>query len=227
MSEATANIQCLLISACYNRSKILLKDERPVLMKTFIYPEMMVHVPMCTHKNPRSVLVSSDEAGLLGAELARYRDVEAVYAPTAQLLNTLRDALDNSADVVILDTQCDDAAVLAHLNRVLKNDGLCVLRHRDLDEVEANTKLMQILGNYFKIIMPYTASEQPVAQRVPSHRGSDFAAQRLLEGQSYCNCDIHTAAFAMPQYIRKIIWESSATDAVSLRHCFDRRDRDG
>lgn len=207
MSEATANIQCLLISACYNRSKILLKDERPVLMKTFIYPEMMVHVPMCTHKNPKSVLVSSDKADLLGSELARYRDVEAVYAPTAQLLNTLRDALDNSADVVILDTQCDDAAVLAHLNRVLKNDGLCVLRHRDLDEVEANTKLMQILGNYFKIIMPYTVGDGTTLLLCSKeyHPTADLILQRsdLLEGQSYYNCDIHTAAFAMPQYIRK------------------------
>ncbi|MEW5831725.1 MAG: spermidine synthase [Campylobacterota bacterium] len=176
-------------------------------MKTFIYPEMMVHVPMCTHKNPKSVLVSSDKADLLGSELARYRDVEAVYASNAQLLDTFRNAAEGSADVVILDALCDDAAALAHLNRVLKDDGLCVLRHPDMDELEANTKLMQILGNYFKIIMPYTVGDGTTLLLCSKeyHPTADLILQRsdLLEGQSYYNCDIHTAAFAMPQYIRK------------------------
>ena len=37
-------------------------------MKEFIYSEMMVHVPLCTSKNPQNVLVVSDNAESLTAE---------------------------------------------------------------------------------------------------------------------------------------------------------------
>lgn len=176
-------------------------------MKTFIYPEMMVHVPMCTHKNPQSVLVFSDNADPLQVELARYRDTKPSFAPAADLLGALRDGADMSADVVLIDALSDDSAVWAHVNRILKEDGLCVLRHPDLDETAANTRLMQILGNYFKIIMPYHVGEGSTLLLCSKeyHPTADLILQRsdLLEGHRYYNCDVHIAAFAMPQYIRK------------------------
>ena len=43
-------------------------------MKTFVYPEMMVHVALCTHKLPTHVLLASDNASSLMGELARYRE---------------------------------------------------------------------------------------------------------------------------------------------------------
>lgn len=176
-------------------------------MKTFIYPEMMVHVPVCTHKNPQSLLVVSDNAELIQGELARYRGIETVLCGTGNSLETLRNSADKSADIVLLDTLCDDSAVLAHANRIMKDDALMVLKHPDLDDVAANTKLMQILGNYFKIIMPYTVGDGSTLLLCSKeyHPTADLILQRsdLLEGHSYYNCDIHIAAFAMPQYIRK------------------------
>lgn len=176
-------------------------------MKTFIYPEMMVHVPMCTHKNPQSVLVLSNDADALKGELARYRDVDVAYAPASDLLGSLRNAADSSADIVMIDTLCEDSAALAHANRVLKEDGLCVMRHPGLDDTAANTNLIQILGNYFKIIMPYHVGEGTTLLLCSKeyHPTADLILQRsdLLEGHRYYNCDIHVAAFAMPQYIRK------------------------
>lgn len=176
-------------------------------MKTFIYPEMMVHVPMCTHKNPRSVLLASDKAELLNGELSRYREVETTVLPSSDLLNSLRNVVDKSVDVALIDALSDDSAVLAHVNRVLKEDALCVLRHPDLDQRDENVKLMQILGNYFKIIMPYHVGDGTTLLLCSKeyHPTADLILQRsdLLEGHQYYNCDIHVAAFAMPQYIRK------------------------
>lgn len=176
-------------------------------MKTFIYPEMMVHVAMCTHKTPQSLLAVSDKSGPIQEELARYRDVETIVSGTENLLESLRNGADKSADIVLLDTLCDDSAVMAHLNRILKDDGLMVLKHPDLDDVAANTKLMQILGNYFKIIMPYNVGDGSTLLLCSKeyHPTADLILQRsdLLEGHRYYNCDIHIAAFAMPQYIRK------------------------
>lgn len=175
-------------------------------MKTFIFPEMMVHIPMCTHKDPKCVRVVSDNA-LINSELERYRGIESSVVATKDLLDTLREGIDKSVDVLLLDTLSDDAAVLAHANRILKDDALIVLKHPNLDDVASNTKLMQILGNYFKIIMPYYAGDGSTLLICSKeyHPTADVILQRsdLLEGQQFYNCDVHIGVFAMPQYIRK------------------------
>lgn len=176
-------------------------------MKTFIAPEMITHVAMCTHKNPHAVMVLSAQNDLITTEMARYRDIDVGYAGTEDILGALRNSPDKSIDVLLLDTLSDDSAVFAHVNRILKEDALMVCRHPDLDDVAANTKLMQILGNYFKIIMPYYngAGETLLLCSKEYHPTADVILQRtdLLEGQQFYNCDVHIGVFAMPQYIRK------------------------
>ncbi|MBD3809694.1 MAG: spermidine synthase [Sulfuricurvum sp.] len=176
-------------------------------MKRFIAPEMMTHVPLCTHKNPHSVMVVSDQSDLLQVELDRYCDVETHCSSASDVLGALRNGTDKSVDVLLLDTLCDDSAVFAHANRILKEDALMVCKHPDLDNIEENTKLMQILGNYFKIIMPYYngAGETLLLCSKEYHPTADLILQRsdLLEGQQFYNCDVHVGVFAMPQYIRK------------------------
>ena len=176
-------------------------------MKTFVYPEMMVHVGLCTHKLPTQVLLASDNTQLLMGELSRYRESTVASVGSANLLESFRNADDKSADVLLLDTATCDSAVIAHINRILKEDGLVVMQHPSLDEVEANTSLMQILGNYFKIIMPYYAGDGSTLLICSKeyHPTADIILQRsdLLEGHQFYNCDVHVGVFAMPQYIRK------------------------
>lgn len=175
-------------------------------MKNFSKPEMMVHTALCTNKQPQSVLVYSNDT-LVEDELKRHRDIKHTLNTTANILDNIRDIADNSIDVLLLDTVSSDAALFAHINRVLKDDGLLVCDHPHLDEFEANKSLMEILGNYFKIIMPYKVGggKTMLLCSKEYHPTADIILQRsdLLEGHSYYNCDIHTAAFAMPQYIRK------------------------
>ena len=176
-------------------------------MKTFIYPEMMVHVALCTHKLPTSVLLASDNRELLLGELSRYRESAVTSVSSTNLLESFRNVEDKSVDVLLLDSITDDSAVIAHINRILKEDGLVVMQHPSLDEVGANTSLMQILGNYFKIIMPYHLENGTTLLLCSKeyHPTADIILQRsdLLEGHSYYNCDVQTASFAMPQYVRK------------------------
>jgi len=176
-------------------------------MKTFITPEMMTHVAMCTHKNPHTVMVVSDQNDLLKGELSRYRDIDVSFVGANDLLGSLRNGGDKSSDVLLLDTLSDDSAVYAHVNRLLKEDALMVCKHPDLDDVASNTKLMQILGNYFKIIMPYYDGNGSTLLLCSKeyHPTADLILQRsdLLEGQQFYNCDVHIGVFAMPQYIRK------------------------
>jgi len=173
-------------------------------MKSFIYPEMMVHVPLCTNKTPKSVLIISDEATLLTQEVQKHSDVSSsVITCSLESLRTLDDA---SFDVVICEMS-GDGAVVAHLNRVLKEDGQLTIKHDSLDETQSNKVLMQVLGNYFKVIMPYNlgTGETALLASKEYHPTADVILQRsdMLDGLSYYNCDMHVSSFAMPNYTRK------------------------
>ncbi len=175
-------------------------------MKPFIYPEMMVHIPLCTHKKPENVLVVSNDAAALQEEIARHSNVNTTVMQASGAMEALRDAADQSFDVVLLEAD-SDAAVVAHVSRILKDDGLVVMKHPSLDEEQANKVLMGQLANYFKIIMPYSVGngETLLLASKGYHPTADVILHRtdLLEGHQYYNCDIHPAAFAMPNYIRK------------------------
>lgn len=173
-------------------------------MKEFIYPEMMVHVPLCTSKEPQNVLVLSNSAEKLTDEIAKHDSVDHTVAPAT--LDALRESSDASYDVAICEIQ-SDAAVLAHISRTLKDDGLMVITHPSLDKVDENKSMMLLLGNYFKVIMPYNLGNGTTALLASKeyHPTADIILQRadMLDNLSYYNCDIHSAAFAMPNYIRK------------------------
>jgi spermidine synthase len=174
-------------------------------MKSFIYPEMMVHVPLCTHKNPEAVLVISDDTTRFDEELARYRHCSVSVIKAENALDGIRELGDNTFDVVLNEAQAD-SVLLAHISRISKDDALIAMTHPSLDEVDANTAIMKDLGKDFKIIMPYHAGEKTLLLASKEyHPTADIILQRsdLLEGQQYYNCDIHPAAFAMGNYIRK------------------------
>jgi len=181
-----------------------IKNEDFFTMKPFIYPEMMVHVPLCTHKDPKNILLISDNADAMAAEVQKHQDMSVSVIGCS--LDALRNVADKSADVVINEMGCD-AAVAAHINRVLKEEGLVVTTHPSLDKVEENKNLMQVMGNYFKIIMPYNLGNGATALLTSKayHPTADLILHRadMLDNLSYYNCDIHPAAFAMGNYIRK------------------------
>jgi spermidine synthase len=173
-------------------------------MKNFIYNEMMVHVPLCTSKDPKKVLIISDDASDLVNEVAKHSEIES--ETIIATLDALRGAKDAEFDVVISELNAD-AAGYAHLNRVLKSDGLLVTTNPSLDEVQENTKIMEILGKYMKIIMPYRVSEGKMVLLASKeyHPTADIILQRsdMLDNLNYYNCDVHPAAFAMGNNIRK------------------------
>jgi len=173
-------------------------------MKEFIYPEMMVHVPLCTNKNLKNVLIVSDSADLLAKETLKHSEIETKAVECS--LEAVRDLEDSSVDVIICEMS-SDAVLLAHLNRILKDDGQLSLTHPSLDEVDANKSLMQILANYFKIIMPYNLGNGSTALLASKeyHPTADLNLHRadMLDDNQFYNCDIHIASFAMGNYIRK------------------------
>lgn len=173
-------------------------------MKEFIYPEMMVHVPVCTSKEAKDILIISNSAEMLSSEADRH--VESSVKVIGCDLNEISVLGDNAYDVVISEMD-SDAAFFSQVNRVLKDDGQFVTTHKPLDDIESNKAMMKTLGNYFKIIMPYNIGNGSTAVLCSKeyHPTADINLQRadMIDGLSYYNCDVHPAAFAMPNYIRK------------------------
>jgi spermidine synthase len=170
-------------------------------MKSFIYPEMMVHVALCTNKEPKNVLVISDHAQSLEEEIKKHDQID--YKSVS---GDLKELEQDFFDVIICEKDFDIAA-LEQVNRILKNDGQIVMTHPSLDNVEENKKLMQLLGYSFKIIMPFNLGTGNTALLASKeyHPTADIILQRadMLDDLNYYNCDVHLAAFAMPNYIRK------------------------
>lgn len=173
-------------------------------MKDFIYNEMMVHVPICTSKEAKNILIISNNPSKLSAEAARHKESDLKAIPCS--LNEISSLADSSYDVVISEMP-NDAAFFSHVNRILKNDGQFVTTHPSLDDEQANKSLIANLAKYFKIIMPYSIGNGDTALFCSKeyHPTADINLQRadMIDGLSYYNCDIHPAAFAMGNYIRK------------------------
>ena len=172
-------------------------------MKKFIYDEMMVHVGVCTNKNPQNVLIISNDADGFVNEMKKHNDI--AYKVVSDI-NGLRDAEDDSYDVIISELEAD-AAALAHYNRALTEDGLLVTTIPSLDAVDENKRIMEILGKYTKIIMPFNVGGDRFSLLASKeyHPTADIILHRtdMLDGLEYYNCDVHPAAFAMGNYVRK------------------------
>ena len=175
-------------------------------MRENTYAELMVHVPVCTHKEPKNVLIISDEASAMMDEIAKYNTIDAKAIGTD--VDALREIGEKSFDVVISEAAIDPVST-AHINRVLKEDGLAAFAPFDLENSDASTTKFKELGKYFKIAMPYSLLATTVNTAVLAskeyHPTADINLQRadLTDGFTVYNSDLHVGIFAMPTYIKK------------------------
>ena len=173
-------------------------------MNEFIKNEMMVHVPVCTHKDSENILIISNDAGKYEEEVAKH--IKMNVKSVSLSLDEVSKLEDDSFDVVISEID-GDALVTSQINRILKDDGLLVSTHASLDDVEANKSFMSTLGSYFKIIMPYNLGDGSTAllSSKEYHPTADINLHRadMLDGLDFYNCDVHPAAFAMGNNIRR------------------------
>lgn len=173
-------------------------------MKNFIYNEMMVHVPVCTSKDPKNVLILSDNASSLEDEIKKHDEIKSKSMACG--IESIREESDDSYEVVICEAT-HDAAIVAHISRVLTEDGLVSLTHPCLDNIDENKQIMQVLGKYFKVIMPYNLGNGETALLASKeyHPTADINLHRadMLDGLDFYNCDVHPASFAMGNNVRK------------------------
>lgn len=187
------------------------------MSNTTNYNEMLIHIPLCSHKNPENVLIISDDAAGINAETARHDDMNFTLLPTSKATGMVSDAADDSFDVIIFDTVLDlDKAFLAHLNRVTKSDALMVSKVDGfMSELENTRTTMKALGEYFRMVMPYSFDANQEGDERSTlmlaskffHPTADVILHRtdMIDGLSYYNCDVHPATFVQPNYVRKAL----------------------
>jgi len=172
------------------------------MSKEFIYNEMMTHIPVCSHKAPKNVLLISNSPAGIQAELARHTDINV----TTGALDAIANGEDAAYDIVLIDsTAAISRATYAHLNRIVKEDGLISSLNASLDDESASKEQLAAIGEYFKVVMPYKAEDKTMILASKAyHPTADVILHRtdLIDGLSYYNCDIHISSFAMPNYIR-------------------------
>lgn len=161
------------------------------------FNEMMVHVPLCTHKEASNVLIIGEICDNLKKEAAKHTgNIE--YGDASLL--TAKDEKD--IDVIILTDVKVDELLLANIERILKDDGLITFASEAFtkDEVQLKNDL-KLIGTKFWIAMPFRFGHNTsIIASKRYHPTADIILQRsdLLSDLEYYSTQIHHASFVFP-----------------------------
>lgn len=168
----------------------------------FIFDEMMVHIPICTHKEPQKILVIGEVTNTFKAEMAKH-NVDAEFGD----ISLLTSKNEQEFDVIILTQDQVDITLLANINRILKKDGVFVQTTSNYEDEATKIKSdLTILGESFWIAMPFHFGNQTaILASKKYHPTADINLQRsdLLDDLSYYSTEIHHGSFTFPAYIHK------------------------
>jgi spermidine synthase len=177
----------------------------------FIKDEMLTHIPMCVHPEPKKVLLIGENESIV-SELKKHQNSELQVLDAKDALMSLQEFDEGSIDIVIVSTNLfeSDRVFWGLVKRVLSLKGVVssVASSFVAEEAKAKTQ-METMGEYFRIVMPYLFIQQHCGFALFAsnmlHPTADINLQRadLTEGFRYYNSDIAIAAFAMPNMIRK------------------------
>lgn len=162
------------------------------------FNEMMVHTPICTHKEPENVLVIGSVTDELKKEVEKHNLKNVEYGDTSIL--TSKD--EKNVDLIIFTDVNLDEMLLANIERVLKNDGVISFSTSSFSSDEQKLKDdLSLVGQNFWIAMPYRfGHETAILASKKYHPTADIILQRsdLLVDLEYYSTEIHHASFVFP-----------------------------
>ena len=160
---------------------------------------MMVHLPLCTHKEATKVLIVGSNNEDMKAQAAKHNKVSNIEFGDTSIITSKSE---KNIDVIILTDVKIDELLLANISLILKEDGLIAFPSkafsRDEDQLFADLKLV---GSKFWIAMPFKFGHNTsiLASR-RYHPTADLNLQRadLLDDLNYYSAEIHNASFVFP-----------------------------
>ncbi len=161
------------------------------------FNEMMVHTPLCTHKEAQNVLIIGSTTENLKKEASKHNgNIEF----GDQSILTSKD--DKNIDVVVLTDVKIDEMLLANIERVLNSDGLIAFSTSNFGKDEDRLKAdLELVGKNFWIAMPYKFGHNTaILASKKYHPTADIILQRsdLLSDLEYYSTEIHHASFVFP-----------------------------
>lgn len=171
---------------------------------SYAFNEMMVHVPMCTHKEPENILVIGTVDDELKQEVAKHK-ANATFGD----ISVLNAHSQKDIDVIILTDVKIDELLLANIERILKDNGVITFKSSSFHKNEAALKAdLNLVGQNFWIAMPYSYGHTTsILASKKYHPTADIVLQTsdLLDELNYYTTEVHHASFVFPAHIHKTL----------------------
>jgi len=184
----------------------------------FIKAEMITHVPINTHIEPKRVLVING-GKRVQKELDKYNFIEeVVHIDEMDAINKLKNLGPKKFDVAIVYTPnyTNNKEFWIELTKLLDNRGVVAISMSNIITlVDEAKKELKVAGAIYPIVMPYRYEKGVEDKKIYSeylmlasrfyHPTADINLQRadLTDGYAYYNSDIAIASFAVPTFIYK------------------------
>jgi spermidine synthase len=184
----------------------------------YIKDEMLTHVPICTHANPKSLLIVGGCEKLQGEAKKHKSIVDIVRIDGSKASDEVSLLDENRFDIIIVavDEMASDRVFWGLLNRTLKSDGvISTTSSRLLTQIDDARAELETIGEIFKIVMPYRyeasahgtglSCRNLILASHTYHPTADINLQRadLTNGFKYYNSDIAIGTFHLPTVIRQ------------------------
>jgi spermidine synthase len=162
--------------------------------------EMLVHVAICTHRNPQKVLVISSKESYFKTQLDKYELESVVYATNL--------VTEEVFDVVIYDNDVQmDEHTIAQIHRNLNPDDgvfVCHSMNSYTNRLDHLSRELEIIAKNFWISMPYAYENKLlILSSHKYHPQANIILQKsdLLEDLKYYNSDLHVSSFILPTFV--------------------------
>ncbi len=170
--------------------------------KRFGLDEMMVHVPLCSHKDINKILVVGEVSEDFKSELAKHECQNITYC------NELN--IDEQFDIILYNKTTPSELEMAAVERCLEpKKGIFVAKGTFIyKDLEASKDEISRIGKNFWICMPYSFGHNTlIFASKKYHPQAEIVLQvsDLLEDCEYYNTEMQNATFVHPNYITKAI----------------------
>lgn len=163
------------------------------------FDEMMVHIPLCTHKIASEVLVIGTINEALKKETFKHTKTSNIEFNNLDFLKSYNK---KNIDVIILTDVKLDEILLENIYTILKDDGLFVFPTKSFSkDKEQLISDLKLVGEKFWIAMPFKFGHTTsIIASKKYHPTADLNLQRadLLDDLGYYSSEIHTASFVFP-----------------------------
>lgn len=168
--------------------------------KNFAYDEMMVHVPMSSHKDINKVLVVGEVSEDFKSELAKHECKDITYSDELNV--------DEKFDIILYNKDVPSELDMANVERCIEpKKGIFVTKASFIyKDMEVSKQELTTVGKNFWICMPYSFGHNTlIFASKKYHPQAEIVLQvaDLLEGCEYYNAEIQNSSFVHPNYITK------------------------